>query len=361
MRLTRKHPKNLSQLTAKIANLENTVLDILSIDATIALPNYEYARNVYQAVELLEKFPREIEDDIWALVNESYNFKKQNKVRDITFLTLETSFYDMILSSIIFSCLFAAERIESNYRMAANLFRFSRADRNDDGRRVFTDTQIYLNNLKEEGIVGFVDKANKQWKLKNYLSMKLVSTVTQIVNTGILEDNPSHDLYIVSEHGTTCPVCSPLEGRVVSKSGTDLNFPPITLVFPKRSQNGPNNYLNTYLEVHPNCIHYLIEFHPENYSEAGLNYYIQFSDPINNPINIDRRSREEQESYTKQQKKNAKISRSYDQYVKYKSILGSKAPDSFGTFYKEKMKNSEQYNKWVKLYRITNKELKTGV
>ena len=42
----------------------------------------------------------------------------------------------------------------------------------------------------------------------------------------VLTENPDHDLYQISSHGTTCPLCAPLEGRVYSKSGRDPDFPP---------------------------------------------------------------------------------------------------------------------------------------
>lgn len=107
--------------------------------------------------------------------------------------------------------------------------------------------------LEAKGITSFVDKAGRQWGLTQYCSMATRTTQRQAqVAAALTEDD--WDLWQISKIGSTCPLCSVYEGRVYSKSGTDPDYPPLTMAFGKIDPSGINDLSNTYLNIHPNCL-----------------------------------------------------------------------------------------------------------
>jgi hypothetical protein len=115
-------------------------------------------------------------------------------------------------------------------------------------------TDRYLIALQQSGITGFVDKGGRAWSLRNYGDMAVRTTSRQAAVAELLTRDDEQDLYMISKIGSTCPVCAPLEGRVYSKSGTDPNYPPLSLAFGKIDPTGPEDLSNTFLNIHPNCL-----------------------------------------------------------------------------------------------------------
>ena len=107
--------------------------------------------------------------------------------------------------------------------------------------------------LKNQGITAFVDKAGRKWTLSDYCNMATRTTARQAEVSAVLTAD-EHDLWQIVKIGSTCPVCAPLEGRVYSKSGLNPNYPPLTLAFGKIDPAGANDLSNTYLNIHPNCL-----------------------------------------------------------------------------------------------------------
>ena len=116
--------------------------------------------------------------------------------------------------------------------------------------------------LAREGVTAFVDKAGRRWSLHTYCSMVARTTSRQAEVLATLTADEEHDLYKISSHGTTCKICAPLEGRVYSKSGKDPNFPPLSSAFGKIDPTGPNDLTNSFLNIHPNCVHVLLPWTP---------------------------------------------------------------------------------------------------
>lgn len=110
-----------------------------------------------------------------------------------------------------------------------------------------------MQELKNQGITAFVDKAGRRWTLSDYCNMCARTTARQAEVAAILTAD-DHDLYQIVKIGSTCPVCAPLEGRVYSKSGTNPDYPPLSLAFGKVDPTGPDSLENTYLNIHPNCL-----------------------------------------------------------------------------------------------------------
>ena len=107
--------------------------------------------------------------------------------------------------------------------------------------------------LQAQGITSFVDKTGRKWGLTQYCSMATRTTQHQAqVAAALTADD--WDLWQITKIGSTCPLCSVYEGRVYSKSGTDPDYPPLTMAFGKMDPAGMNDLSNSYLNIHPNCL-----------------------------------------------------------------------------------------------------------
>jgi hypothetical protein len=158
-------------------------------------------------------------------------------------------------------------------------------------------TERYLIALQQSGITGFVDKSGRAWSLRNYGDMAVRTTSRQAAVAELLTRDDEQDLYMISKIGSTCPVCAPLEGRVYSKSGTDPNYPPLSLAFGKIDPAGPDDLTNTYLNLHPNCLHSLTPYTELGKTPKQVERMRQFSNPETNPLDRDPRSKKQIEAY----------------------------------------------------------------
>lgn len=215
------------------------------------------------------------------------------------------------------------------------------------------------NQLIKEGVTAFVDKAGRRWGLHAYCTMATRTTSRQSEVLAVLTADDRHDLYEISSHGTTCAICAPLEGRVYSKSGNDPDFPPLASAFGKVDPNGPDSLTNSYLNIHPNCLHVLTPWTPMGLTEEEVQKVKDFSSFKKNPPTKDPRTQEQIEAYRKKQTARAKWLRAYRQWEKYRIALGDKVPKTFETFQKHKLADDEKYKKWEYLYR-NRKQLLTN-
>lgn len=130
------------------------------------------------------------------------------------------------------------------------------------GRGVSRTVPGFVEQLRREGVTAFIDKAGRHWSLHTYATMVTRTTSRQAEVLSVLSADPDHDLYKISSHGTTCALCAPYEGRVYSKSGTDPVFPPLASAFGKVDPDGPDTLANTWLNLHPNCLHSVLPWTP---------------------------------------------------------------------------------------------------
>lgn len=112
-----------------------------------------------------------------------------------------------------------------------------------------------ISSLMQNGISAFVDKSGRRWNLSSYCNMATRSLSKQSANCGEIFEDEAHDLYIVVDMRSSCPICSKYEGKVFSRSGTNPNYPPLSSIFGKIDKNGPDDLTNSYLSIHPNCRH----------------------------------------------------------------------------------------------------------
>ena len=218
--------------------------------------------------------------------------------------------------------------------------------------------------LRREGVTAFVDRAGRRWSLHTYGSMVLRTTSRQAEIMAVLTADPDHDLYQISAHGTTCPLCAPLEGRVYSKSGTDPDFPPLAAAFGKMDPAGPNTLENSWLNIHPNCLHQLRRWTPMGRSAEEVQKIKDFSSFRKNPPSRDPRSEAQIAAYRQKERNRARYLRDYRQWERYRETLGEAAPKTFETFRRHKYavtdpetgkrRGDGKFKGWAAAYRREN-------
>ncbi len=219
------------------------------------------------------------------------------------------------------------------------------------GQNVYKQLPQFAAALRREGVAAFVDKAGRRWSLHGYCSMASRTTARQAEILAVLTADPEQDLYQISSHGTTCPLCAPYEGRVYSKSGRDPDFPPLSAAFGKMDPKGPDSLENSWLNIHPNCLHVLLPWTPAGRTPAEIQKIKDFSDPRKNPFDRDPRSQAQMEAYRKKEQARAQWLRDYRQWEKYRVTLGDKIPKTFQTFQKHKRAGDPVYLAWKQGYR----------
>lgn len=224
------------------------------------------------------------------------------------------------------------------------------------GKSTAATVPEFVKILQREGLTAFIDRAGRGWSLHTYASMVTRTTSRQAEVLAVLTADPEHDLYKISSHGTTCALCAPYEGRVYSKSGTDPDFPPLADAFGKIDASGSNELTNTYLNIHPNCLHVLMPWTTAGRTPEEIQKAKDFSNPKKNPYSVDPRSKAQIESYRKKEAARAKWLDSYKQWEKYRVTIPDDTPKTFNTFLKHKLADDEKYQKWMKLYREANRE-----
>ena len=214
----------------------------------------------------------------------------------------------------------------------------------------------FVEALRREGITAFTDKAGRRWSLHTYCSMVTRTTSRQAEIAAVLSADQNHDLYLISSHGTTCALCAPYEGRVYSKSGTDPDFPPLSAAFGKIDPSGPDNLANTWLNIHPNCLHVLLPWTPAGRTPEEIQKIKDFSDPRKNPFTLDPRSQKQINAYRKKEAARRRWLARYRQWERYRMTLGDKVPKTYQTFERHKLANDDKYKEWERLYREANRE-----
>lgn len=223
------------------------------------------------------------------------------------------------------------------------------------GRGVYKALPDFVTALRREGVTAFVDKAGRHWSLHTYGSMVLRTTSRQAEALAVLTENPDHDLYQISKHGTTCKLCAPLEGRVYSRSGRDPDFPPLAAAFGKMDPGGPDDLTNSWLNIHPNCLHQLIRWTPMGRSEKELQEIKDFSSFTKNPPTRDPRTKKQIEAYRKKEEARARFLRDYRQWERYRAAIPDSTPKTFATFQKHKRAGDDKYKAWRNAYRKSNR------
>lgn len=214
----------------------------------------------------------------------------------------------------------------------------------------------FVEALRREGVTAFVDKAGRHWSLHTYCAMVSRTTSRQAEVLAVLTADPDQDLYQISSHGTTCKVCAPFEGRVYSRSGTDPDFPPLAAAFGKMDPAGPDTLANTWLNIHPGCLHSIYPWTPAGRSEEEIQRIKDFSNPKKNPFTRDPRTEKQIKAYRAKEAARAKWLREYRTWESYRMTVGDPVPKTFATWQKHKAADDEKYKTWQRLYREASRE-----
>ncbi len=74
-----------------------------------------------------------------------------------------------------------------------------------------------VGRLSRQGITSFTDRAGRRWRLGHYAEMVARTTTREAVTVAAAGRMLSNGITVarVSTHGSVCPICGPLEGRLV--------------------------------------------------------------------------------------------------------------------------------------------------
>lgn len=217
------------------------------------------------------------------------------------------------------------------------------------GKPWIKSSQDLVKELETNGITGFTDKAGRKWSMQAYGNMAVRTTARQAEVAALLTSD-EYDLWQITKVGTTCPVCAPLEGRVYSKSGTNPDYPPLTVAFGKVDPYGSNDLSNTYLNIHPNCLHSLVKYTTIGKSAEQIQKDKNFSSVKKNPLSRDPRTKKQIAAYREKEKNRQQLLRDMKQHKEYRSILGNDVPKDFAKFRELKYNDSEKWDKIHILY-----------
>ena len=213
------------------------------------------------------------------------------------------------------------------------------------GKNAFYAGQSMEVAIRNKGITAFVDKRGREWSLTDYCSMATRTTARQAEVSAVLTAD-DHDLYQIVKIGSTCPLCAPYEGRVYSKSGMNPNYPPLSLAFGKIDPNGGDDLSNTYLNIHPSCLHSIVRYTEAGKTEKQIQKMRDFSNPETNPLDIDPRSKKQIKAYREKERNRAQLRADIKQMHDYRDVLGSEVPKDITRFRKLKY---EKPDKWAEL------------
>lgn len=213
-----------------------------------------------------------------------------------------------------------------------------------------------VGDLMKNGISAFVDRAGRRWTLGNYANMAVRTTSKQSSNMGELFDDEEHDLYIIVDRHSRCPICSRFEGRVYSRSGTSTHYPPLSDAFGKINKDGSATLENTYLTIHPNCRHTLAKFYEGAQTPKQLAAIRKKSNPVTNPFDVDPRTKREIDEYKERERKNAQEQESIRLYREMMMFIPVKELGSWVVFHKHFMAKDKKFRELLDRYKKqTNK------
>ncbi len=224
------------------------------------------------------------------------------------------------------------------------------------GRGINRSVLAFVEALRREGVTAFVDKAGRHWSLHTYCTMVARTTSRQAQILSTITADPAQDLYKISSHNTSCKICAPLEGRVYSRNGTDPVFPPLAAAFGKIDPNGPDDLSNSYLNIHPNCLHRVVPWTLAGHSAQELEDIKRFSSFRTNPPNVDPRSQKQIDAYRRKEQARRRWLADYRQWEQYRITVGDPIPKTYATFEKHKRANDTKWQEWQKLYQEMEKE-----
>ena len=136
-----------------------------------------------------------------------------------------------------------------------------------------------------------------------------------------------------------------------------LFYPPLAAAFGKQDPAGPDTLANTWLNLHPNCLHAIYPYSEVGRTEEEIQKIKDFSNPKKNPFTRDPRTEKQIKAYRAKEAARRRWLSDYRQWESYRMTVGNPVPKTFATWQKHKAADDMKYKNWQKLYRWENKRL----
>lgn len=130
------------------------------------------------------------------------------------------------------------------------------------GDDTLTTSKNISKRLTARAVGGYVQVGDKVLPLNKYAELLARTNLRVAYTQGTLTRLKTNGikLVIISEHGTECKICGPLEGKIFSIQGTHPVYPPLRAL--------PN--MGT--PFHPNCLHVVLPFSEELADQEELDF-----------------------------------------------------------------------------------------
>lgn len=219
------------------------------------------------------------------------------------------------------------------------------------GQVMVNSERNLIESMLKDGITAFVDRSGRKWSLGVYCNMAVRTTSRQSLNVGELFEDPEHDLYIIVDKHSNCPICSRYEGRVYSRSGTNPNYPPLSAAFKKIDPNRPETLENTYLSIHPNCRHTLAKWVERAHTPLEIANMRNKSNPATNPFTVDPRTEKQIKEYKERERVMSKEAASIRKYRELCQYIPVKELGTWPNFNKHFILKDDWYKEKLAQYR----------
>ena len=366
-----KKPTPQEMAAAKLREIyvkaERAIIKEITRKRNLGLVDYEDVASLKRVQEILTRMTTEADEYVPKMI-ESYFYTAEQIAsaaggysNAVSLTVAQTSIVEQLVNNLLADIDEAAQtafKSAENYlnvgRKEDDLFRKVALELTANKEAGVASRQTVQNmmaaELNAKGVTAFVDKAGREWSLESYCSMATRTTGRQAqVAAALTADD--WDLWEIVKIGSTCPLCSAYEGRVYSKSGTDPDYPPLAMAFGKIDPAGSNDLSNTWLNLHPNCLHSLIRYTTAGKSEKQIERMKEFSSFEKRPADVDYRSKKQIEAYRNKEAERARYRADVKQFEKYKAAGVENMPVRFETFEKHKRAGDDVYKGWESKFR----------
>lgn len=361
-----------AKLRETYVRAERAIIREITRKRNLGLVDYEDVASLKRVQEILTRMTTEADEYVPKMI-ESYFYTAEQIAsaaggysNAMSLTVAQTSIVEQLVNNLLADIDEAAQtafKSAENYlnvgRKEDDLFRKLALELTANKEAGVASRQTVQNmmaaELNAKGVTAFVDKAGREWSLESYCSMATRTTGRQAqVAAALTADD--WDLWEIVKIGSTCPLCSAYEGRVYSKSGTDPDYPPLAMAFGKIDPAGSNDLSNTWLNLHPNCLHSLIRYTTAGKSEKQIERDKEFSSFEKRPADVDYRSKKQIEAYRNKEAERARYRADVKQFEKYKAAGVENMPVRFETFEKHKLAGDDVYKGWESKFRGLSKE-----
>ncbi len=128
------------------------------------------------------------------------------------------------------------------------------------GDSTYATSKRIAERLTARAVGGFIEVGEKVMPLNRYAEILARTNLRVAYTQGTLMRLKSNGikLVVISEHGTDCKICGPLEGKIFSIEGSHPVYPPLRAL--------PNEGT----PFHPNCLHVVLPFSVELAEQSEL-------------------------------------------------------------------------------------------